>query len=81
MFYELPKGNDILHSILYCIDKVEVLQLVDCNVTNQYVGELAKRINRRRIPVNIKYFSLHLFIFLFALLSDQFLITTLLDNN
>ena len=49
---DTPIDDDQLQSILFSVDKVEKLTLINCNITNQMVGEMAKRIKERKEPVN-----------------------------
>ena len=49
---DTPIDDDQFQSILFCVDEVERLTLYNCNITNQMVGEMAKRIKERKEPVN-----------------------------
>ena len=49
----LSMDNDLFRFTLsHCVDQVEQLQLVDCNITNEIVEQLAERLKGRQKPVN-----------------------------
>ena len=51
-FKDTPIDDDQFQSILFCVDKIERLTLFNCNITNQMVEDMAKRIKERKKPVN-----------------------------